>query len=87
MITVHDLHHHIGSKAILQHINLELAPGGIIALIGPNGAGKSTLLAHIARLTPIQRGQIQRWIPSTSPPATATISRANWQYCNNKPAS
>lgn len=59
MITVHDLHHHIGSKAILQHINLELAPGGIIALIGPNGAGKSTLLAHIARLTPIQRGQIQ----------------------------
>ena len=59
MITVHDLHHHIGSKAILQHINLELAPGGIIALIGPNGAGKSTLLAHIARLTSIQRGQIQ----------------------------
>lgn len=59
MITVHDLHHHIGSKAILQHINLELAPGRIIALIGPNGAGKSTLLAHIARLTPIQRGQIQ----------------------------
>ena len=59
MITVHDLHHHIGSKAILQHINLELAPGGIIALIGPNGAGKSTLLSLIARLTPIQRGQIQ----------------------------
>ena len=69
MITVHDLHHHIGSKAILQHINLELAPGGIIALIGPNGAGKS------------------RWTPSTSPPATATTSRANWRYCNNKPAS
>ena len=85
MITVHDLHHHIGSKAILQHINLELAPGGIIALIGPNGAGKSTLLAHIA--SPRDSAGKSRWIPSTSPPATATISRANWQYCNNKPAS
>lgn len=42
-----------------KHERLAYRLSGIIALIGPNGAGKSTLLAHIARLTPIQRGQIQ----------------------------
>jgi len=41
-----------------KHERLAYRLSGIIALIGPNGAGKSTLLAHIARLTPIQRGQI-----------------------------
>ena len=40
----------------------------------------------IALIGPNGAGK-SRWIPSTSPPATATISRANWQYCNNKPAS
>ena len=91
MITVHDLHHHIGSKAILQHINLELAPGRIIALIGPNGAGKSTLLAHIARLTPIQRGQIQvdtlDIATSDSHHIARKLAILQQQTCNNKPAS
>ena len=59
MITITDLDYRIGNKPILHNINLELAPGGIIALIGPNGAGKSTLLSLIARLNPLQSGSIR----------------------------
>ena len=36
-------------KIILQDINLEIAPGEIIALVGPVGAGKSTLTNLIPR--------------------------------------
>lgn len=40
-------------KAVLRNINLDLAPGRILALLGPNGAGKSTLIRCICgRLQP-----------------------------------
>lgn len=58
MIQITDLSHQIGGTQILNDITLTLPKGGITALIGPNGAGKSTLLSLVARLTPIQQGQI-----------------------------
>lgn len=58
MIKVSDVTYQIGTANILRRINLEIAKGGVTALIGPNGAGKSTLLSLIARLIPLQEGQI-----------------------------
>lgn len=58
MIAVSDVHHHIGKARILRDITLTLPAGKITALIGPNGAGKSTLLSLVARLAPLQQGQI-----------------------------
>lgn len=48
-----------GSAPILRDITLTLPNGGVTALIGPNGAGKSTLLSLIARLLPLQQGDIR----------------------------
>ena len=58
MIEVKNLSHKIGQSPILNNINLTIPNGGITALVGANGAGKSTLLSLIARLNPIQSGQI-----------------------------
>ncbi len=58
MIELKAIEHHIEDTKILQSIDLVLQPQQTIALIGPNGAGKSTLLSLMARLEPLQSGQI-----------------------------
>ena len=58
MIKIENITYKINQATILNNINLTIPNGGITALIGANGAGKSTLLSLIARLNPIQQGQI-----------------------------
>ncbi|SMC82251.1 ABC transporter ATP-binding protein [Primorskyibacter flagellatus] len=58
MIQIQNVSHVIGKSPILTGITTRIPRHGITALIGPNGAGKSTLLNLIARLTPLQSGQI-----------------------------
>ena len=58
MIKINNVSHHIGKQQILRDITLSLPPSQIIALIGPNGAGKSTLFSVMARLQPLQSGQV-----------------------------
>ncbi len=55
--------HHVGyqvadGQRILEDIHLSLPAAQVVALIGPNGAGKSTLFNLMARVMPLQQGQI-----------------------------
>ena len=58
MIKITGVSHHIGKQQILHDISLSLPSAQVIALIGPNGAGKSTLFSLMARLQPLQSGQV-----------------------------
>ena len=48
----------LGSRAVLEEINLSLQRGQVTAIIGPNGAGKSTLLDCLAGLRRPDQGKV-----------------------------
>ena len=47
-----------GSHQVLNHIDLKVEPGSIVALLGPSGCGKSTLLKLLAGLLQPQQGTL-----------------------------
>jgi len=48
-----------GDQAVLEDIDLRLAPGERVGLLGPSGAGKSSLLRLAAGLLPPSGGQLR----------------------------
>jgi ABC-type multidrug transport system ATPase subunit len=59
MIKVVDVSHHYGLRPVLNHIDLDVPAGQVIAVMGPNGVGKSTLLGIIAGLIAPARGRVE----------------------------
>jgi branched-chain amino acid transport system ATP-binding protein len=59
MLSLRDVHVHIGKLHILQGVNLEVKPGECAALLGRNGVGKTTTLRAIMGLAPRSRGAIE----------------------------
>ncbi len=47
-----------GSREILHHITLHVAPGQMAALVGPSGAGKTTITALVPRFYDPQSGEV-----------------------------
>jgi zinc transport system ATP-binding protein len=47
-------------RAILQGVDIDIAPGEIVTLIGPNGAGKTTLVRMLLGLEAPDRGSTLR---------------------------
>jgi len=48
----------VGGTVLLDRIDLDVAPGEIVAVAGPNGAGKSTLLGALAGDFPATAGRV-----------------------------
>jgi urea transport system ATP-binding protein len=49
---------YIGGSRILRGVDLEIAPGEVVALMGRNGVGKTTTLRSITGVLPIRSGKI-----------------------------
>ncbi|WP_296235101.1 zinc ABC transporter ATP-binding protein ZnuC [Pseudomonas sp. UBA4617] len=49
-----------GGEAVLDSIDLSVAPGQIVTLIGPNGAGKTTLVRAVLGLLKPHHGKVWR---------------------------
>ncbi|GAB2711048.1 heme ABC transporter ATP-binding protein [Nocardia thraciensis] len=48
-----------GAGRVLDHVDLEVVAGQILALVGPNGAGKSTLLAALSGELDLATGTVE----------------------------
>lgn len=59
-LRVRDLVVRFGDVTAVDHVDLDLPPGQIVALLGPSGSGKSSLLRGIAGLEPLAGGSV-RW--------------------------
>ncbi|MGZ5076883.1 MAG: sulfate/molybdate ABC transporter ATP-binding protein [Methylobacter sp.] len=57
-ILLSDISKNFGSFAALDHINLEIPEGELVALLGPSGCGKTTLLRIIAGLENADQGRV-----------------------------
>lgn len=57
-IAIHQVSHFFGSNQVLNHVNLTVPEGTILALLGPSGCGKSTLLKMLAGLLHPASGEI-----------------------------
>ncbi len=57
-LTMTDLTAGYQSAPVIRSVNVQVAPGEIVALLGPNGAGKTTTLRVISGLVQPMRGQL-----------------------------
>ncbi len=60
VLEVSDLRINYEGSVLLEHVNLTVAAGEIVALLGPSGSGKSTLLRCIAGVQHPDAGTV-RW--------------------------
>lgn len=59
LLTVRNLHAGYGAGDILQGVDLDVAPGEIVAVVGRNGVGKTTLMKTIIGLVARRSGEIR----------------------------
>jgi ABC-type cobalamin/Fe3+-siderophores transport system ATPase subunit len=64
------------ARPVLHAIDLNLAPGTVMALIGPNGAGKSTLIKALSGVIPVRSGTVS--VGGHPLHELSTAQRARW---------
>ncbi|PRD14178.1 ABC transporter ATP-binding protein [Pantoea coffeiphila] len=85
-VTLKGIGYAFGEHRILNHIDLDIEPGSIVALLGPSGCGKSTLLKILAGLLEPQQGTLhfgERLIASaakSTPPEQRDIGMVFQDY-------
>ena len=58
-VRVRGLSRHFGARAVIDALNIDIAPGEFVALIGASGCGKSTLLRILAGLDAEIEGEVE----------------------------
>ena len=59
LLTLDNVHTHIGAYHVLHGVSFEVPLGGVTMLLGRNGAGKTTTLRTVMGLWPASSGSVQ----------------------------
>lgn len=57
-VTLEGVGRRFGDHVVLEGVDLDVAPGEVVALLGPSGCGKSTLLRAVAGLDDVDDGRV-----------------------------
>ena len=57
-VRIRGLTRRFGGPAVLDALDLDIAPGEFVALLGRSGSGKTTLLRTLANLDPVTEGSV-----------------------------
>ena len=80
LLTLGNVHTHIGQFHILQGVDLVVPRGGLSVLLGRNGAGKTTTLRTIMGLWPASQGQVSFDNKEIGKSSTPDIARMGIAY-------
>src|SRR6478672_1813884 len=58
-VSIRRVNRTFGTHTVLDHIDIEIAPGEVVALLGSSGSGESTLLRIVAGLDRPTDGRIE----------------------------
>ena len=58
MLKLTGLHKMLGTRRVLEHLALEIAPGEVAVVFGENGSGKSTLLRVVSGILAADEGDV-----------------------------
>ena len=69
-----------GEAVVVRGINLNVAPGEIVALLGKNGMGKSTLLKTVMGYLPAREGRVSLYGGDVTRKSPHLIARQSVAY-------
>ena len=79
LLSVRDLHVHLGQSHVLQGVSFDVPEGGVTALLGRNGVGKTTTLRAILGLVE-RRGAVRLGDDELTGMSTHGIVRGRFGY-------
>ncbi len=80
IVKINGLTRHFGSVRALDHMSMEIEPGGIVGLLGSNGGGKSTLIRHIIGLLLPETGNCTTFGRETGKLGPADLARIGYVH-------